>query len=106
MRRVVVRRDARMAGAREHDPYEALRVPAYRRLLSGGVLASIGLEIQATAVGYELYQRTDDAFVLGLSGLAQFLPVLALALPAGQAADRFNRKVLFQIAQAIAASAA
>lgn len=95
-----------MAGLREHDPYEALRIPAYRRLLTGGILASVGLEIQATAVGYELYERTRDPWILGLAGLAQFLPVLLLALPAGQAADRFNRKILFQLAQGIAASAA
>ena len=37
-----------------HDPYEAFRSPAYRRLLSGNVLASIGTEMQATAVGWEL----------------------------------------------------
>jgi MFS family permease len=75
-----------------HDPYEALRSPSYRRLLSGNVLASIGTEMQNVAVGWELYERTSSAMALGLVGLVQFLPVILLSLPAGHAADRFSRK--------------
>jgi MFS family permease len=87
---------------REHDAYAALRHPGYRRLLAGGVLASAGAEAQAVAVGWELYDRTHSELALGLAGLAQFLPVLLLALPAGQAADRYSRKALFQLAQWVA----
>src|SRR5437867_3218863 len=83
-----------------HDPYGALRYPDYRRLLAGGVLASIGAEMQAAAVGWELYERTGSADALGFAGLAQFLPVLLLSLPAGHAADRYSRKGLYQLAQA------
>jgi MFS family permease len=83
-----------------HDAYAALRIPDYRRLLFAGILASIGGEIQAVAVGWELYQRTGSAWALGFAGLAQFLPVLLLALPAGHAADHFSRKLIFQLALA------
>jgi MFS family permease len=86
-----------------HDPYAALRHGDYRCLLSAAVLASIGGEVQAVAIGWELYQRTHDAAALGFAGLAQFLPVLLLALPAGQAADRFSRKLLFQLSQLVMA---
>jgi MFS family permease len=82
-----------------HDPYAALRHPGYRLLLCGGVLASIGGEIQAAAVGWELYRLTRDAAALGYAGLVQFVPVLLLALPAGQAADHFSRTRLYQMAQ-------
>ncbi len=58
--------------------------------------------MQATAVGWELYQRTNSAAALGFAGLAQFLPVLLLALPAGHAADRWSRRLLFQLAQGAA----
>jgi MFS family permease len=92
--------------ASTHDPYGALRYRDYRCLLGGSVLASVGGEVLAVAVGWELYERTGSAAVLGLSGLAQFLPVLLLALPAGQAADRFSRKVLLQLAQTMMALAA
>jgi MFS family permease len=81
-----------------HDPYEALRHPGYSLLLTGAVLASLAAAAQSVAVGYELYHRTGSPLMLGLSGLAQFLPVLLFALPAGQAADRFSRKRLYQSA--------
>jgi MFS family permease len=87
----------------EHDAYAALRHRDYRLLLSGGVLTSIASEAQAVVVGWELYERTDSKWLLGVAGLAQFLPVLLLALPAGQAADRFSRKVLFRLAVLTAA---
>jgi MFS family permease len=88
--------------AEAHDPYAALRHPDYRLLLAAGVLASVGAEIQATAVGWEIYQRTGSAAALGFAGLAQFLPVLLLALPAGHAADHYSRRLLFQLAQGAA----
>src|SRR5262245_43818728 len=89
-----------------HDPYAALRYRDYRLLLSGSVLATIGGEILAAVVNWELYERTRDPAVLGFAGLAQFLPVLLLALPAGHAADQFSRKVLLQIAQSTLAVSA
>lgn len=85
--------------SKAHDPYRALRHRDYRFLLAAGILASIGGEIQAVAVGWELYARTQNAAALGLAGLLQFLPVLLLALPAGYAADHYSRRVLFQLAQ-------
>lgn len=94
-----------MAIPKDHDPYEALRVQGYLPYITGGVLSSIGTEIQAFAVSWELYERTGDCQMLGFTHLAQFLPVLLFALPAGQAADRFNRRKMFQFAQGIAAFA-
>ncbi len=61
--------------------------------------------MQGYAVGWEIYQRTGSYALLGLVGLVQFLPVLVLALPAGHAADRYNRKVLFQGALLLMATA-
>jgi MFS family permease len=51
----------------------------------------------SVAIGWELYERTQSPFALGLVGLVQVLPVIALSLPAGQIADRYDRKriVLF-----------
>jgi hypothetical protein len=63
----------------------------------------VATQIQSVAVGWELYERTNSAALLGFVGLAQFLPVLLLSLPAGHAADRYNRKGLLQLAQAVMA---
>src|SRR5262249_30127501 len=81
-----------------HDPYAALRVRDYTLLLTGNVLASIGTEMQSVAIGWELYQRTNSPTALGLVGLVQFVPVILLSLPAGQAIDHFNRKGILLLA--------
>jgi MFS family permease len=88
-----------------HNPYAALGSRDFRLLLAGSLLSSTGTEIQAVAVGWELYRRTGQAADLGYVGLVQFLPVLLLSLPAGHAADRYNRKALLVAAQTLAALA-
>lgn len=48
--------------------------------------------MQGAAVMWDIYARTNSAFALGLVGLVQALPVLMLALPSGQIADRLDRR--------------
>ena len=90
-----------MASLPEHDPYEALRGSDYRFFLVGNILGSIGMEVQAVTVGWELYERTGSKLALGFTGLALFLPVLLFALPAGHLVDRFNRKYLLLSAHGV-----
>ncbi len=77
-----------------HDPYAALRIPGYRRYLSGNFLALLGMQMQSIAVGWEVYTRTNSTAQLGLVAFLQFLPVLILGIPAGQLADRLPRKII------------
>jgi MFS family permease len=88
------------------DPYGALRQRNYRRYLAGNLLYTLGIEMQAAAVGWELAERAgtpeDAALALGFTGLAQFLPVLLLAIPAGHTADRFDGKRVLIAAQLLA----
>src|SRR5690349_20400853 len=44
------------------------------------------------AVGWELYERTNSALALGLVGLTQMVPMVLFTLPAGHAADNYERK--------------
>jgi len=44
------------------------------------------------AVGWQLYERTGDAWALGLVGVAELTPVLFLMVVAGNAADRYPRR--------------
>ena len=88
-----------------HDPYAALRLPDYRRLMLACLATSFGGEIQAVAIGWELYERTHSASVLGLIGLVMIVPVYALALPAGHAADRYRRTRIFVLTQGLLAVA-
>jgi MFS family permease len=49
------------------------------------------------AVGWEMYDLTASAWDLGLVGLYQFLPALALTLPAGHIADKVNRRYIVAV---------
>jgi MFS family permease len=73
-------------------PYAVFRLPAVRNLLLGGVLVRIGAAAQGLAIGWEMYQRTDQPLALGLIGLVQAVPMLLLTLPAGYLADVFDRR--------------
>ena len=84
--------DAEPPAPAKHDSYAALRSPAFRRYLPGNVLAIAGMQMQTVAVFWEVYRRTGSAEAIGWVGIAQFLPRLLLMLPAGQLADRFDRK--------------
>lgn len=60
--------------------------------MAGRFVAVLGSQIVSTTVGWQLYERTSDAWVLGLVGLVELLPVLVLILPAGNLADRLPRR--------------
>ncbi|HUI52717.1 MAG TPA: MFS transporter [Terriglobales bacterium] len=57
-------------------------------------------EMQSVAVGWQVYEITHRPLDLGLTGLAQFLPGVALFLLAGHVTDRFNRKHLLTLCYA------
>ena len=50
------------------------------------------VEMQAVAVGWQVYDITKQALDLGLVGLAQFLPGILLFLVSGHTSDRFDRR--------------
>lgn len=77
-----------------HDAYRALRYRDFRLLLIGAFVVSFGQQMITVALGWELYQRTNSALVLGGVGLAQVIPVILLFLPAGYVVDRYNRKYI------------
>jgi MFS family permease len=65
-------------------------------------------QMQAVAVGWQLYDLTNDPFDLGLVGLMQFVPLVVLSVVIGQVADRFDRRIVVatcQVGKALAALA-
>ncbi|AGY59603.1 MFS transporter [Gloeobacter kilaueensis] len=89
-----------------HDPYAALRSRDYRLYACGSMAAVLGQQVQAVAVGWELYERTHSTLLLGWVGLVQALPPILLSLPAGQVADRYDRQRVIMVAQTVVALAA
>ena len=53
------------------------------------------------AIGWELYDRTGTAFALGMVGLVQLIPVIALVLVTGHVADRYNRQTIILLSKVV-----
>jgi MFS family permease len=90
--------------APKSDPYAVLRYSNYRYFVLGRSFFTLAMQMQTVAVSWEIYQRlsaktADAALALGMIGLVQVLPMMILALPGGQAADRFDRKTIVRTAQ-------
>jgi MFS family permease len=62
--------------------------------------------MQGVAVGWQIYDLTNDPLDLGLVGLVQFFPLIAMSLVAGQVLDLFDRRVIAGVCQAGKALAA
>jgi MFS family permease len=76
------------------DPYASLRVPDFRRFIGFLATQTLATMMQTVAVGWQIYIVTRDPLALGIVGLAEALPFIAFALPAGHLADRVDRRRL------------
>lgn len=63
-------------------------------------------QMLAVAVGWQLYDLTNNPLDLGIVGLVQFVPLVALAILVGQIADRYDRRAVIRITQVAKAIAA
>ncbi len=75
---------------------------------AGLLLATVGIQVQAVTIGWQVYTLArqtrsieESAFLVGMVGLAQFVPLFFLALIAGATADRRNRKRIVQSSLAV-----
>ena len=73
----------------------------YRRYFLGMIPIQFGTQIEAITLAWQVYHIArqtrsieESAFMVGMVGLCQFLPMFALTLFAGNAADRYNRKAI------------
>ena len=79
---------------RAKKPVNLLEDPDFRRYALSRVTGAAGGQMLMVALGWQMYELTGSAWDLGLVGLAQFVPALLLALPAGAQVDRSNRRRL------------
>jgi MFS family permease len=73
----------------------ALRVRDYRLWWLALLGMGIGLQMLEVAIGWEVYAQHRSPLDLGWIGLAEFIPMFVLALPAGHLADRLPRRLVF-----------
>ena len=79
------------AGA-PRDGFAAFRHPGVVRFALGRFFSAMATTSLSVAVGWQLYEKTNSPWSLGLVGLVEIIPIVGLALPAGVAADRFPRR--------------
>ncbi|MBA3591374.1 MFS transporter [Methylibium sp.] len=70
------------------------------RFFAGRVAATMANQMLMVAIGWQMYTLTGSAWDLGLVGLFQFAPALALVLVAGHAADQLDRRRIVGVAMA------
>ncbi|WP_165988801.1 MFS transporter [Caballeronia sp. SBC1] len=73
---------------------------------SARVMSSVAFQMMSVAIGWQIYSITHSAFALGLVGLSQFLPMFMLTLVVGHVADRYDRRTIAFVCQAIQGVAA
>ena len=69
-----------------------LRLRNVRLLLGAELFASATSTALTTTLGWQGFQRTHSPLTLGLIGLAEFVPAVLFVIPAGQLADRVDRR--------------
>jgi MFS family permease len=79
----------------------AFRYPDFRYYMTARFLATTSSEMQAVAVGWQIYSLTHRPFDLGMVGLAQFLPGIFLFLVTGHTADRLPRRTILMMCAAV-----
>lgn len=65
------------------------------------ISTAFALQMVTIAVGWQIYSITDSPLYLGLVGLVQFLPMFLLTLVVGYVADRYNRRIIICLCQAL-----
>jgi len=82
------------SAAAEEKARSAFRHRGYLLYWLSRFAATFATQIISVAIGWQVYDLTRDPFNLGLVGLVQFLPALALVLVTGAAADHISRRLI------------
>jgi MFS family permease len=78
--------------APSRDLSSPLSHPSFKRFWLGRIAGTMAAQMLMVALGWQMYELTGSAWDLGLVGLYQFAPALALALLAGHVNDRYDRR--------------
>jgi MFS family permease len=81
------------------NAFRILRRGAFRRYIIGSAISDTGTWMQVMAQGYVMSTLTTKAVWLGMANLAAGLPMLALTMIGGSAADRFDKRKILLITQ-------
>ena len=69
--------------------------------VSSRFIATLAIQVQSVAIGWQVYDMVRTPLALGLVGLCQFAPMFLLTLPAGDITDRFNQRRVYSLAASV-----
>jgi len=78
----------------EADRFSAFRHSSFARYFGARFLTAFATQVTSVAVGWQIYDETGNAALLGWIGLVQFLPAVLLVLFTGLASDKFGRRLI------------
>jgi MFS family permease len=90
---------ARAARAVTVDAGLLRRRREYRLLIAGQAISDLGSMITLVAIPVQAFKITGSSVAVGLLGVAEFVPILVLALVGGALADAFDRRRLVMLAE-------
>lgn len=82
------------ANKSKSDPYEALRFPLFRTFLILRFGLVFAWAMQFVVIEWEIYRLTKDPFSLGMIGLMEVIPAIAMAMFAGHYVDQSEKRNL------------
>jgi len=90
-----------LTSLRDHGALKSLRFRAFRQVCGAQVFSNIGVWMDELSRGWLIYQLTDSVVQLGLARGIQLVPALLVSPFAGTAADRYSRRTLLLVSQAV-----
>ncbi len=82
-------------------PYASLKLKDFRLFILARTCVVLATQIQATIVGWQVYEITHDALSLGLIGMAEAIPAITVSLYAGHVVDIIERKKILLVTVSI-----
>lgn len=84
-------------GLLQKEAFASFRYRDFNFFIFAKVLVTAAVQMQAVAIGWQIYDLTKDPLALGLTGLAEAIPAISVALYGGYIADRVQRKAIMQL---------
>jgi MFS family permease len=82
------------------EPQNLLRHRSFVLFWCARTATTGAYQMLGVAVGWQLYDMTNNPLDLGIVGLMQFIPIVTLAIFVGQLADRYDRRAVIRLTQA------
>ncbi|MBL7882677.1 MAG: MFS transporter [Bacteroidia bacterium] len=82
----------------KHDPFAVLKIKEFLFFLNTRFFLTLAIQMQSVIVGWQVYQITNDVLALGMIGLAEAIPFIAVSLFSGHVADIISRKRIIIVA--------